>query len=178
MRVGSGVITLPTTIAFPHRDRALEPLSDRAVGESFKSSSDCVPRSRADLAAARFCNEGLSRQTNIHCRYWRFWPARRSVAPGTLLYWVYTRLSRVSPRTRREADHMACSVMIARILPHLLKHLFAGERPKRTLGAGIVGVFHALERRGTPFCPGTQSIFEQLPLRSADHCQHGFGGQP
>ena len=60
------------------------------------------------------------------------------VVAGAMLYWAYSRFGTVTPRTRREADLMACAVLVASALPHLLKHLFDRERPDRTVMRGAV----------------------------------------
>jgi len=67
----------------------------------------------------------------------------KTVIAGALLYWACTRLNTIKPQTKREADHMVYSVMVGSVLPHLLKHLFARERPNRT-------VARSRSRRGIP----------------------------
>ena len=99
--------------------------------------------SRADLAVARFCARRAFPTEERALRIATVLADEKTVVAGALLYWTYTRVHDVAPRTRREADHMVCSVMIGSVLPHLLKHLFARERPNRTVARGR-------SRRGIP----------------------------
>src|SRR3954447_23167574 len=111
-----------------------------------------LPPSSADLAVARFCKRRAFPAEERTLRALTVLADEKAVVAGTLLYWAYSRFGRLRPRTKREADHMACSVMVATILPHLLKHLFARERPNRAVMRGRA-------RRGSPRSGGAWNPF-------------------
>jgi hypothetical protein len=61
------------------------------------------------------------------------WLADERILLGAAtIFWAATRLSGSGP-LRREADQMLCSVLIAGIVPDLLKYLVRRERPNRAL---------------------------------------------
>ena len=61
------------------------------------------------------------------------WLADEKIMLGAVsVFWAATRLSPSRP-LRREADQMLCSVLIAGVVPDLLKYLVRRERPNRTL---------------------------------------------
>jgi membrane-associated phospholipid phosphatase len=101
-----------------------------------------LPPSRAELAIARFCARRAFPSEERTLRILTVLADEKTVVAGALLCWACTRRN-TKPRTKREADHMICSVMAGSALPHLLKHLFARERPNRTVG-------RSRSRRGIP----------------------------
>ena len=68
------------------------------------------------------------------------------VLPIAAGIWLLSRAG--SAGQRREADHLMTSVAVAAVLPHLLKHLIAQERPDRL---EIHGPRHGIPRSGRPY---------------------------
>jgi hypothetical protein len=95
-----------------------------------------LPPSRADLALARFCARQAYPREERTLRVLTLLADEKTVIAGALFYWAYTRLGNVSAPTKREANHMVCSVVVGSALPHLLKHCFARERPDRAVVRG------------------------------------------
>jgi undecaprenyl-diphosphatase len=102
-----------------------------------------LPPSRLDLAVARRCARGAFPKEERTLRMLTVLADEKIVVAGALAYWAGTRLVAADPRRKREASHMLCSVAIASALPHLLKHVFARERPDRAVVRGR-------PRRGIP----------------------------
>jgi membrane-associated phospholipid phosphatase len=102
-----------------------------------------LPPSRIDLAVARVCaRQAFPGEARI-LQALTVLADEKTVVAGALLYWAYSRLGTVAPANKREADRMACAVLVASALPHVLKHLFDRQRPDRA-------VMRGRRRRGIP----------------------------
>jgi membrane-associated phospholipid phosphatase len=102
-----------------------------------------LPPSHIDLAIARFCARQAFPGEERTLRALTVLADEKTVVAGALLYWAYSRLDAVAPAGKREADRMACAVLVASALPHVLKHLFDRQRPDRS-------VMRGRRRRGIP----------------------------
>ena len=97
-----------------------------------------------DLAIARTSRRAASRREMRLLHRSTILADEKVVAAGTALFWLYARFGRRDRALVREADHALAGVAIAVVTPHLLKHLFARERPDRTVGRGRPrGISHA-----------------------------------
>jgi membrane-associated phospholipid phosphatase len=89
---------------------------------------------RADVAIARASARCATPKEAKTLQALTFLADEKLLIAGAALFWGATRLGRCDGCTAREADRMLLSVAIASALPHLLKHVFARERPDRTVG--------------------------------------------
>jgi undecaprenyl-diphosphatase len=97
---------------------------------------------RADVAVARAVARNASPKEEKALKAVTLLADEKLLLAGAVGFWAATRLGRCNRDTAREADRMLLSVAAASALPHLLKHVFARERPDRTVARG--------RRRGIP----------------------------
>src|ERR1043166_1260557 len=98
---------------------------------SYKAPFSLHP-TRADLAiakaAARHVTPGFERTLQTLT-----WAAdEKVILAATAALWACTRSRRCSEATRRRADHMLASAVIASALPHVIKLVVRRRRPDRT----------------------------------------------
>lgn len=90
----------------------------------------------ADVAVARaFARVATPREENT-LRALTLIADEKVVIGLTSLFWAHARFGQEDRRIAREADRLLCNAVLATALPHLLKHLFARERPNRTIARG------------------------------------------
>jgi membrane-associated phospholipid phosphatase len=104
-----------------------------------------LPPTSLDLAIAR----GVARHVTPHIERSLqvvTWLAdEKLVLGGAALAWLYARVAAHDRAAVRRADRLLCSVVLAGVLPHLIKRVVDRKRPDRTV---VPVIRHGIPRSG------------------------------
>jgi hypothetical protein len=88
-----------------------------------------VRPTKADKEIARIIARDTTAGTEKTAQFLTWGADEHILCAGAALWWLYCRGA--PPDQRQASDHILITTLAATVLPHLLKHVFAQERPDR-----------------------------------------------